>query len=412
VLLADDLTGAGDVGVGCLRRGWKTEVAFAGPSGWARVLANRVWGEALVLDTETRRMAPGAAAIRARNVGRELARRGIAPAYFKIDSTLRGTIVPEAEALRRSTGRRLAWLVPANPAFGRTTVKGRQYVGGRPIEKTSYARDPLHPIRSGDLKGMIDAALGGNAAVLLARRDLRRGPGHVSLMREEWIRRNARFVVPDAESDADLAAIARCLPKSDLAVGAAALARHLVPGGPGSGEAMSFAKASLAGHWLAVIGSLNPLSTEQVGRVAGRNDTCVIRLGLAGEKRTGAAGRPKWTILTVDSGAFHARFRGLKGSRARAAGDRLAGRLARRARTLFASIRPAGLILSGGLTAATVCGEIGINRFSLVGESEPGVTVSRALRRSSKLWIVTKPGGFGSPGALAQFMGPQDRGAQ
>jgi len=379
-------------------------VVFAGPAGWERALTSRIHGNALVLDTETRRLAPGAAVRRIRGVGRKLARRGIVPAYFKIDSTLRGNIVPEAEALRSSTGRRLAWLVPANPAFGRTTIAGRQYVDGKPIERTGYARDPLHPVKSGDLVGMVSAALGPGTAVTLPERAVRLGAAHVARLRDGWLRRRIKFILPDAKSDRDLSGIARCIPDEDLVVGAAPLARHLIGPGPGRGEAVRFAKASLAGRWLAVIGSLNPLTGKQVSRVENRADTALIRLGPSGETRSGAGPGARWTILTVDTGVFVRRFRLLRGEPARIAGERLVGRLARRARKLIASIRPAGLILSGGLTAAAVCGEIGIVRFSLAGEPEPGVTVARAVRRSGRLWIVTKPGGFGSPGALEKFM--------
>ncbi len=59
--------------------------------------------------------------------------------YKKIDSTLRGPIGSEVEALRSVSGCTNVLFAPALPSQGRTTVAGRQLVWGVPLEYTPAA---------------------------------------------------------------------------------------------------------------------------------------------------------------------------------------------------------------------------------------------------------------------------------
>jgi len=166
----------------------------------------------LILDLETRRLGEAAAVRRVHQVGRELLRRGAAPVYFKVDSTLRGHPVAEAEALRGASRRRMTWLVPANPSQGRWTIGGRQFVHGRPLERSAYTHDPLHPVRTGDLVALAATTLGRKACAHMNLHELSRGPAHVRRLRREWLRRGVRLVVADAWREEDLKMIAACIP--------------------------------------------------------------------------------------------------------------------------------------------------------------------------------------------------------
>jgi uncharacterized protein YgbK (DUF1537 family) len=46
-------------------------------------------------------------------------------------------------------------IVPANPGLGRVIREGRYFVQGRPVHETDFAHDPLHPIRSSDVREML-----------------------------------------------------------------------------------------------------------------------------------------------------------------------------------------------------------------------------------------------------------------
>jgi uncharacterized protein YgbK (DUF1537 family) len=141
--IADDLTGALEAGAVFAAAGMRSVVLTA--RGW------RAGGDAevVVVDTETRHVSPDVAEA----VVAECAAGWDGLIYKKTDSTLRGNIAAELRAL----GGRVAY-VPAYPAMGRTVVNGRVWVDGVPLEETSFARDALNPVRSGEVRAVVDPA--------------------------------------------------------------------------------------------------------------------------------------------------------------------------------------------------------------------------------------------------------------
>ena len=135
--LADDLTGALEVGA-----------KFAA-EGIASVITTDASLECtapvLVIDTETRHLPPELAAAHVTRVLEQAHKPGVRLIYKKTDSTLRGNIAAELEALAAFYGTRVVY-APAYPAMGRTVTDGRLYVNGVLLEQTSFAQDPLNPI--------------------------------------------------------------------------------------------------------------------------------------------------------------------------------------------------------------------------------------------------------------------------
>ncbi len=137
LVLADDLTGALEVGA-----------KFAG-EGIASVITTNAALQSteavLVIDTETRHLAPEMAAAQITRALGQANQPGLRLIYKKTDSTLRGNIAAELDALAGFYARRLIY-APAYPAMGRTVMEGLLYVNGVLLEQTSFARDPLNPI--------------------------------------------------------------------------------------------------------------------------------------------------------------------------------------------------------------------------------------------------------------------------
>jgi D-threonate/D-erythronate kinase len=144
LVIADDLTGALDVGVRFAQRGLPTRVVPC-----VKQISQAEAGIAtLVVNTESRHMV---AADAARTVGwlADWARkRNIPYIYKKTDSVLRGNIGPEIKAVMDVYGRPMMF-IPAFPEAGRTTVGGRHYVDGIPLELSESARDRLNPVKTG-----------------------------------------------------------------------------------------------------------------------------------------------------------------------------------------------------------------------------------------------------------------------
>jgi uncharacterized protein YgbK (DUF1537 family) len=236
--LADDLTGALEIGA---------KFAAAGLS--ATVGTQLAWDHnaaASVIDTETRHLAPDAAAQIVERLAREAA--GVRLLYKKTDSTLRGNIGAELTALRAAyPGLRVAY-VPAYPRMGRTVRNGVLLVDGVPVHRTVFAQDPLNPVHE----------------------------SHVPSLAGESVE------VFDAETDEDIVRIAGDLLRGDepvLAAGPAALAEALaaqidVP----RTHVSALPKAR---RCLVINGSLHPLSLRQAA-VASDGGWLVVNDGAPG----------------------------------------------------------------------------------------------------------------------------------
>ena len=136
--LADDLTGALEVGAAFAQQGIGTQVTTQHTT------------PALVIDMETRHMNPADAAQRVRELMDRIEARLI---YVKTDSTLRGNIGAELTAISKIAP---VLYAPAYPRMGRTVRNGRLFVDGVPVENTQFAHDALNPVNDGCIAHLFD----------------------------------------------------------------------------------------------------------------------------------------------------------------------------------------------------------------------------------------------------------------
>jgi D-threonate/D-erythronate kinase len=240
-VIADDFTGACDTGVLFRSAGVSVSVeldaAEFAHSPRPERLGN-ILGPVKVIVTDTRTMEPDVAAAVAESMGRSIRELGASHAYQKIDSTMRGNVGAEIEALLAGLGRTTAVLCPAFPAMGRTIRQGILFVDGKPVTQTQYARDPRNPIDADALADIVHATAPELDVVAVTRDALAAAidsasGGHLVL-------------VVDAETDADLDEIAGLL----------AQRRDVLP--VGAAEPLALGRIILAS------GSANPRSIEQL----------------------------------------------------------------------------------------------------------------------------------------------------
>ena len=192
-VIADDLTGAAELGGIGLRHGLKTEISTVVPSATTADL--------LVIAADSRSKEETAAVDEMTNLTRQL--RSLQPkwVYKKTDSVLRGHVIAEINAHLQALDLQSALLVPANPYLGRTIRDGKYYLDGQPIHKSAFSIDPEFPIGSSDLKDML------------------RAPAHVRKTTEELPTEG--IVVGEVQENADLESWARRISPGTLAAGAA-----------------------------------------------------------------------------------------------------------------------------------------------------------------------------------------------
>lgn len=148
-VIADDLTGAAELGAVGLRLGLRAEILRGNrPDGGA---------ELVCVDTDSRSCAPAEAAKRAAAAARLLRSAGASWIYKKVDSVLRGNVTAEVEAVMEQLGLNRALVLPANPSLGRVIRNGEYFIKGRPIHRTEFARDAEYPRRTSQVLRMLEA---------------------------------------------------------------------------------------------------------------------------------------------------------------------------------------------------------------------------------------------------------------
>src|SRR5262245_5171341 len=215
-LIADDLTGACDAAAPLAGRA--PVPVFVAPGS-----PDTDWSIAAV-DTETRGLEAREAAqlvgAAARRLGGRLSRGWL---LKKIDSTLRGPVGAELEALLESSERSTAVVCPSFPGEGRAVVGGALRVHGALAHQSPIGRDPAYPAPTSDVAELLQ--LGARRPVSrLPLADVRGGPAPLA---QALARATGHLIAADAETDADLdalAAAALAVPHLVMA-GSAGLAR-------------------------------------------------------------------------------------------------------------------------------------------------------------------------------------------
>jgi uncharacterized protein YgbK (DUF1537 family) len=361
-VLADDLTGAGDAGVQFAQAGMRTR-SLAGLWG-AEDLAG---ADVVVVNTASRALGVEDAYVRVRLETERVRAAGAEVRYKKIDSTLRGPLGAEIDAVLDASGATLAVVCPAYPANGRVLRAGTLLVEGTPAAQTAAGRDPLAPVRESHLPSLLAA-------------QTRRGVGHIerpgggqraAALREALgaqVAKGASVVVCDAEDEADLEAIALACTACDewLPVGSAGLARP-------TARALAERKGRQV---LLVCGSLHPAARRQVHRVQAVLGGQVTVLATAPDVDERGGGTQTVELLAQDAHAWLLKVA---------------------PQGLFL----AGIVVTGGDTLLALLDALGARGVDLEREVAPGLPLGRVVGGP---WagtpLVSKAGGFGGEEVL------------
>jgi len=147
VVIADDITGAAEIGGIALRYGLSVVV-----SDEVNINNN---ADVLVIYTNTRSMSKEEAVQVMVGLTGKAMRLQPSLFYKKTDSVLRGYILPEMKAQMKVMNVDKGLLVPANPSLGRVIRNGKYYVNNELIHETGFYNDPEFPIKTSDVAEML-----------------------------------------------------------------------------------------------------------------------------------------------------------------------------------------------------------------------------------------------------------------
>lgn len=399
VVFADDLTGANDTGVQFARAGLRTRVCFdAVPDPLHDA------GEVIVVDTDSRHCAPAQAYQRVYAAALACARRALPILYKKVDSTLRGAIGAELDAVIDAFGVQLVVLSPAFPANGRTLLDGVLYLGDTPVAQSPFAHDPQQPVTESHLPTLL-ASQSARPVHALDLRVITGGAGELAARLAALRTPQGAIAVCDAVTDDHLAGIVEAAHRAGegcLLAGAAGLARPL---------AQRFAaarQASSPAHVLVVIGSLHPLARAQVDELIRQHAAIVIALDPAAVaddaawqawlahilRRLESVPPAVPILLTTPVQPVNTAHTAL-----------LLPRLAALAAAVMAHTPIRGVVATGGATVRALSHGWGATGIELHDEIAPGIALG-SVRGGARdgLTLVTKAGGFGDDATLAAIV--------
>ncbi|TVY10863.1 hypothetical protein FPZ49_06685 [Paenibacillus cremeus] len=423
-IIADDLTGASDSGVQFARKGLRTQVVFD----WKALDAESAGWDTIVVDTDSRSVPGEAAYGSVRSAAETLKQQKYDWIYKKLDSTLRGNLGQEIDAVMDVFGFEAAVVVPAFPRIGRTTVNGIHYLNGVPIHETEIARDPKTPVPESDIAKLL-AGQSKRSAALIELETLRCGMEAVAARIQTALEAmESPLIIIDAEADADMERIGQLVSLYGsrlLWVGSAGLADYLpVQAQGGSGQLNALQPMPEAeGQAMLVAGSISRITREQVAQVNEQPNVAAVELdpiALLTSPEAQASEEERCYRALIDSlgqgldlslyaGSSPSQVQSAKELGARSGLDsssvsnRIADALGRIAGRIVTEYRLAGLVLTGGDTAKAVCRHLGVHGIELVAELEAGIPLGRLLG-ADRMMAVTKAGAFGNAQSLWRAM--------
>ena len=384
--IADDLTGATDLGVTLAREGLSVVQVNGVPAPDLAVAGV----DALVVALKSRTN-PAEEAVRWSLAALEWLRaRDAQRIYFKycstFDSTPRGNIGPVADALLARLGARFTVATPAYPRNRRTVYLGHLFVGDVPLAESGMRDHPLTPMRDSSLVRVLQAQTAGQVA-LVPHAIVDAGAGAIRQALAQLEGAGSRYAILDALRDEHLVAAGEACKDLALATGGAGLAMGLARA-LSRGAAKKAALPAVEGPAVILAGSCSEATRAQVAAARERLpsyklDAAALDPGAAlawAQPRLGAqpvmiyASAPPEEVQQSRAASVEEAFRFLA--------RELAARGVRR------------FVVAGGETSGAVVEALGVRALAFGPEIAPGVPWTAAVGGEPYL-LALKSGNFG-----------------
>jgi uncharacterized protein YgbK (DUF1537 family) len=387
--IADDLTGATDLGVTLAREGLSVIQVNGIPEPSLDVPA----ADAIVVALKSRTNAAEEAVAWSLASLSWLRKRGAERIYFKycstFDSTARGNIGPVADALLDALGEGFTVATPAYPRNGRTVYKGNLFVGDVPLAESGMRDHPLTPMRDSNLVRVLGAQT--RRRVSLVPVEVMEA-GAVEITRK--LSGAEGYAVLDATRDEHLIAAGEACRELKLTTGGAGLAMGLASA-LGVKRSSSPTLPRLSGPAVILAGSCSQATLAQIeawGSAALKLDPLQLD----------AAAAVEWAVRRLPSPALiyaSAPPEAISAGRGEA--------IEQAFREIARGLRAKGVrkfVVAGGETSGAVVEALGVRALAIGPEIDPGVPWTAAVGGEPYL-LALKSGNFGSRDFFAKALG-------
>lgn len=416
-MIADDLTGANDSGVQLVRYGLRTTVVM---NGMESIPDD---SDVVIFDTDSRALPQQEAYRKVKEISTFLKKKSFDVIYKKIDSTMRGNIGAEINALYEVFQPDFVIIAPGFPTNGRQIIDGFHYLNGRLLHETEVGQDPKTPVKESYIpKLVMDQTQ--REVRLITHQQLSLGASIIKEQLRQWKQENISYLVFDSSNEQDLKDISTLfsgLHYSVLWVGSAGLAQYLpvMSGFRNEQNHLQLPKAS--SPVMLVAGSVSRVTRHQLDKVLTNPNVEAVEVNSsllvmdrhsrqkecdrAYNEALDALGHHRHVAL-FSSGSpediKNARYFGLQaGLNSTEVSNMISCCLGEIAAGLIENCEISRVVLTGGDTARQVFNQFQATGLDLLDEVEPGIPVGR-LNGKKELFVITKAGGFGSELSLSK----------
>lgn len=411
-IIADDLTGANDSGVQLARHGLKTSVLFDMDE------HNISRYEAVVFDTDSRSVSREESYNRVQSAANFLLNAGFTNIFKKIDSTMRGNIGAEIDALYDTVKPDFIMIAPGYPKNNRTIIQSTHYLNGIPLAETEIAKDPKTPVLISYLPDLLKEQTDKDIAYITLN-DLSQGKQHIAQQLKQFKHNNIPYIIIDSTEEIHLEQILNVVKDMDYKfswVGSAGIANYLPAYYELPEKKTELTLAANKGPILTVIGSVNKNSRAQlkvlldqanVHAIAFHSYMAVSDQLIRNEEINNVYKEAESMALEGKDIVIYSTAEQQDIEQAWSTGEvrglshtEISNEIVKAIGEVCAKLLEKGYFkgvsMTGGDTAKQICLRWNIKGFELLDELEIGVPISKFIGIDN-LHVITKAGGFGRP---------------
>ena len=405
--IADDFTGATDLGSTLVRNGMRTIQVIGAPDD--KILPPED-AEAVVVALKSRTAPVNEAVADSLAACRWLTRHGAKQIFFKycstFDSTDAGNIGPVADALAAELQAGIVPVCPAFPENGRTIYQGHLFVGAQLLSDSPMRNHPLTPMTDANLVRVLGRQTRAKVD-LVPYRVVTQGAEAIGSAFAKLQARGVAYAVVDSLEDENLRALGEACADLKLASGGSGAAMGLPENFRRSGllqqRGGEEALPAAGGKAAVLSGSCSQATLGQIARMKAAHPALQLDpLQLAERGDAAVSDALAWAQQGLQAGPVllyaSAPPDEVKSAQAALGRDRAGSLVEHAMAALAAGLVEAGvrrLVVAGGETAGAVVQALGIRALRIGPQIDPGVPATLALGEPP-IALALKSGNFGA----------------
>ena len=407
-IIADDTTGANDIGVMFNRGGYTAKIETFRADAELQVDTN-----VLIVDTDSRLDSLEDSYNQVYKATKQLMQAGCSTFHNKTCSVFRGNIGAEFDAMLDALGEEFAVVSLAFPENGRRTEHGIHTVNGKLLEESGFLQDPVHPTTDSNLVHILSQQTERKVTYV----DLEFVRKGAAILREKILEKKNEgynYCILDSNTQEDLRIVAEAIADFKVICGSSAIGLELpafYDEEPMKLTGKQFSADPDQGV-LIISGSLTPQTKEQTAYFqaqGGLSFTLDSRSILTSDEKASAEVKRivsevisfiadgKNVLVLADNNpeiVMETKELGDKaGLHPLEISKRVSAALAKIAKDVSDQVDLKRLVVAGGDTSGTVTRKLGIKGNYIIEEIDTGVPSGLSIGR--EMLIVLKSGSFG-----------------